>query len=119
MGFEWAEFLRLAEYLRAINDPQVSPEAAQRSAVSRAYYGAFGRARDTAQARDGFVSRRGPEDHGRLRDHFRTRREHQLAQRLDRLRQWRNQCDYDADVERLGEVVAAAVTTARDVVNRL
>jgi hypothetical protein len=37
-----------------------------------------------------------------LRDHFPARREHRLAQGLDRLRQWRNQCDYDADVERLG-----------------
>ena len=41
MGFEWAEFLTLAEYLRACNDPQVNPEAAQRSAVSRAYYAIF------------------------------------------------------------------------------
>lgn len=32
---------------------------------------------------------------------------------------WRNQCDYDDEVENLGLVVGAAVATAREVVNRL
>jgi uncharacterized protein (UPF0332 family) len=40
MSFDWAEYLRLAEELAQRPDD----EAAHRSAISRAYYAAFGRA---------------------------------------------------------------------------
>lgn len=118
MPFDWREYLRLAGFLHATAGAYTE-EAAWRSAVSRAYYGAFGRARNVAQARDGFVPTGGPEDHDRLCDHFRARREDRLAQRLGRLRHCRNQCDYNDDVERLAVMVAAAVATAQQVVDRL
>lgn len=118
MAFDWREYLQLAGFLHATAGAYTE-EAAWRSAVSRAYYGAFGYARNAARARDGFVPSGGPEDHDRLRDHFRAQREDQVAQQLGRLRHWRNQCDYDEEVERLGLVVANAIATAQQVVNRL
>jgi len=41
----------------------------------------------------GFVPKNDADDHGRLRAHVRGKRL-LLAQRLDRLRQWRNESDY-------------------------
>jgi hypothetical protein len=38
--------------------------------------------------------RHGPDDHGRLRAHLRKGKTQVLSERLDDLRQWRNECDY-------------------------
>ena len=44
MGFEWSKYLELAEELVQLDD-----EAALRSAVSRAYYAVYGKARGHLQ----------------------------------------------------------------------
>lgn len=44
MGFKWSDYIKVAEDLRA-----GSSEAALRTAVSRAYYAAFGEARASAE----------------------------------------------------------------------
>lgn len=38
-------------------------------------------------------------DHARIREHFRSRGMTRIAGNLDRLRQWRNACDYDDSIE--------------------
>lgn len=73
-------------------------EAVLRSALSRTYYGAFCYARNYARDWLGFRPRNDGDDHGRLRHHLKARRRHGIADRLDRLRQWRNACDYLDDL---------------------
>jgi hypothetical protein len=94
MPFDWAEYLTLARWLATNTPPGVSQEAAWRVAVSRAYYAAFGHATRYAQDYLSFQPRGGPEDHGRLRAHLNSRRRRATADSLDRLREWRNACDY-------------------------
>ena len=53
MSFNWTEFLTFAEALQADPDSPGPPEAALRSAASRAYYAAFHRALDVA-IKEGF-----------------------------------------------------------------
>jgi hypothetical protein len=94
MDFDWREFLTLARVLRDNTPAGMTPEGACRCAISRAYYAAFGYARNYAQNYLEFQPRDDGDDHGRLRAHLRQRRRAKTATALDRLREWRNQCDY-------------------------
>jgi hypothetical protein len=121
--FDWRDFLALAERL---GDSPVGStvsiivdEAAQRSAVSRAYYAAFCHARVYAVQRLGFVPTNSPNDHGRLRAHYRARRMYLVASRLDRLRLQRNFCDYDDMVPLLPGIVPSALIDAAVVIRQL
>jgi hypothetical protein len=98
MAFDWHDYLTLAKWLRDNTPPGVSGEAAHRVAVSRAYYAAFCYARNYARDYLGFQPRNDADDHGRLRAHLRRRRRQATSESLDRLREWRNNCDYLDDL---------------------
>jgi hypothetical protein len=113
MAFDWSEYLAFARWLQGNTPPGVTPEAGQRSAVSRAYYAAFCHARNYARDYLGFVPREDADDHGRLRAHLKSRRRHKVGQSLERLREWRNQCDYlDTLSADLAAMLAAALQEA-------
>lgn len=63
-----------------------------------------------------FVRAYDADDHGRLRHHLKSRRRHGVADRLDRLRQWRNACDYLDDLAFDPHTVLAAAVAEADVV---
>jgi hypothetical protein len=117
MAFDWREYLRFARLLH-LERRAWSEEAGWRTAVSRAYYAAFCHLRNDAAAHGGFVPRRDPGDHGRLQAHLRDVGHEAAAQQLGSLRVWRNQCDYDDEVERLELMVVAATATAGELVGR-
>ncbi len=97
MVFDWREFVALGKWLAGTglgSVPGVSAEATQRTVVGRVYYAAFGYLMDRAAAR-GYKPRRTAEDHRALRESLRGQGREQLAANLDRLRQWRNSCDYE------------------------
>ncbi len=120
MTFDWKEYLIVAQFLnKHLEKRPFSKEAAQRSGVSRAYYAAYCYARNKARDTQNFVPKKGAEDHGRLRDHFRRRKNFVIANILDELRQWRNQCDYDDSVENLDQLINAAIQNAEDIINKL
>ncbi len=52
MSFEWSEYLNLARSLVGQSTDQPTQEAAQRAAISRAYYAAFCRARNYLRDHD-------------------------------------------------------------------
>jgi hypothetical protein len=94
MPFEWKELLDLArEMEREAVAGAGNAETLFRSAVSRAYFGAFCHVRNYAQTYLNFHSRKDQDDHGRLRAHFKGKHSANGV-RLDRLRKWRNQADY-------------------------
>jgi hypothetical protein len=96
MAFEWREYLTLAQWLQTNPLPGISQEAAFRCAIGRAYYSAFGHAVKYATDFLGFIPRYDGDDHGRLRAHLKKKRRQKVSEALDRLREWRNHCDYDA-----------------------
>lgn len=98
-GFDWQEYLKLASFLKSWSGPEFDGEAARRCAVSRAYYAAFCTARNYAARQWGFVPKKQGVDHKRLREAFRDNRRPRIAQQLDRLRQHRNNCDYEDDLK--------------------
>lgn len=121
--FDWRDNLDLAEVLRAgaTGVPIVlqSSEAARRGAVGRAYYAAFGHARAYAIRHLGFVTTGTASDHGRLIAHYRTVGQRGIAARLQALRGWRNQCDYDDSVPTLHIILQDALRDATSVINQL
>jgi hypothetical protein len=116
MGFDWRKYLELARFLLNYAGGDVDREAGLRSAASRAYFAAFSHARNYAVAKLGFVAKDSPDDHGALKAHLKKGKTAKLADRLDRLRQWRNTCDYAEDAPvGLDTVVEAAVAEAEKV----
>ena len=118
MGFDWADYLDLAGWLL---DHPAEPrrEASLRTAVSRAYYAAFCRARNYARDRRGFVPKDEWSDHGALRRHFAPLRLRWIASELDDLRQWRNECDYDDEAPNLPGMAEQATASARRIIEAL
>ncbi len=119
MSFEWKEYLALAHFLQRHSAPDLNQEAAFRSAVSRAYYAAFCHARNHARDRQGLNPAYTGDDHFLVKKHFSTRRERGVALKLDRLRQWRNQCDYEDSVANLATLPASALQEAQLVIAML
>jgi hypothetical protein len=99
MPFDWTAFLNVAHFLEVQAANFDNPEALQRTAVGRAYYGAFNYALEWAEKYQGY-QRKYPkqDDHGALRNHFKNHKRQNAAECLDTLRQWRNDADYDGDL---------------------
>lgn len=115
MGFNWEEYVELASYLHSLaqdSSGTLTAEAAQRACISRAYFGAFGLMKQWS-ARWGFNPRHDETDHDRLVRFLNDRGVEGAARRLQDLRRWRNQCDYDDVVPGLQERMKAALQNAR------
>ncbi|MCX7925442.1 MAG: hypothetical protein N2554_06480 [Fimbriimonadales bacterium] len=114
MGFDWKEFLALAQDFENRIGAGYSDEASNRAAVSRAYYAAFCTVRNYAEANLGFQRTGTPQDHELLRRHLRQQGGvwTNVAAYLRELRAWRNQCDYDDVVPNLPALTSAALGRA-------
>ena len=115
MPFDWREYVAVARHLQMYLGVEMTQEAALRTAIGRAYYAAFGYALWYATNFLDFRPRSRAEertqDHGRLRAHLRDRRRAHVADKLHKLRQWRNLCDYD-DTDRPGARLVPNVAEA-------
>ena len=99
MAFDWKGLLDLARMMeQETSKPGSNEEALYRSAVSRAYFAAFCHARNYAEQFLKYYPKRDERDHGSLRAHLRGKRRRGDADRLDRLRQLRNDADYLNDL---------------------
>ena len=125
MAFDWQQYLDLARYLSDQAGRQADIcEAAQRSAVSRAYYAAFCHARNYARDIEAFVPTGTGKDHAVVPDHFKATKP-EVSRLLQRLKQWRTTCDYDdtlASSPRQADVhmmMLSAIRHAEEVIKRL
>lgn len=119
MAFDWRELQRLAEHLTVADVPNITREALLRSAVSRAYYGAYGLARRFAVERLEFVPHEQGEDHFRLRRRFLSRGYPRIAVNLQVFRDWRNDCDYADAVPGIESIARQALEYAREIADAL
>jgi hypothetical protein len=94
MAFDWQDYIEVSRFLQRQTTSGVNSEAVLRSALSRAYYGAFCHARNYARDWLGFRPRYEGDDHGRLRAHLKKSKRWRVSEKLERLRDWRNDCDY-------------------------
>lgn len=115
MPFDWNEYLNLAAFLKG-DKVTYLPEAGFRSAISRAYYGAYCYARNFAVAKQSFVVSGTADDHDLLIKHYAGRGMATVANTLDSLRKWRNQCDYDNWISlNLNSAVQFAILRSRKI----
>jgi hypothetical protein len=115
--FDWKEFLELSRDLRGQSGSGYSCEAAERTAVSRAYYGAFCHARNFAATNLSFIPSYNHKDHVALPNYFKRIGHMDIADNLLELRLWRNQCDYDDFIVSLEQIVQEAIDRAQEVIN--
>ncbi|MEW6212218.1 MAG: hypothetical protein AB1631_28070 [Acidobacteriota bacterium] len=117
MAFDWQEYLHLAKHIRDNCEQLPNEEAALRCAVSRAYYAAFCYACAQAEQRYGFKRTKTPQDHFGLRQQFHARGMSGLTGKLDDLRKWRNDCDYEDDADaNLEMMLANAINRAEHII---
>lgn len=115
MAFDWREYLELARFLYKGVGNNVNREAAFRCAVSRAYFSAYCHARNYARDRQGFTPKENVDDHWNVKKHFLGKKMITLVDKLDRLRQWRNCCDYDDTAPGLPVFLTEAIDQAQEV----
>lgn len=116
MAFDWAGYLTLAKELAAQSD-----EAAQRSAMSRAYYAAYNRAR-LQLSREGIVVPKQQNSHKELWDIYRNSSDtarQAIGITGDRLREFRRQADYDDFIPHLANYVKVALSNAESLIKAL
>lgn len=126
MGFDWTEYLILAQFLQGKGN-RYSKEAARRAAVSRAYYAAFCLARNYASTNLQFVPEGKGVDHGDLISWYNVCENYHpsllgIGEKLRELLIWRNTCDYDDEPEILTSLellVDSAIIDAQDIINSL
>jgi uncharacterized protein (UPF0332 family) len=119
MSFSWVKYLSVAEALSDHMD--VDREACLRSAVSRAYYAAFGSARSHARERR-LHTRQSAAEHGEVSVFFAQKYGDaggEIAKLLSRLRTNRNIADYDDICEEAEGLSTESIAYAHRVLNLL
>lgn len=121
MSFDWSRFITLAKELfqRAADSTQ-EPEL--RSAISRAYFGAFCMTRNFLRDKEGDTFSREAADHQKVYNILVSSgdsRRRQIAEDLYRLRIDRNKADYEDSVSGLYQKASTALTWANRVILNL
>ncbi|PIQ96633.1 MAG: hypothetical protein COV67_08520 [Nitrospinae bacterium CG11_big_fil_rev_8_21_14_0_20_56_8] len=126
MSYDWKEFIRFAHL---INLPlaqnflcflgSFSKETLIRNGVSRTYYGVYCYSRNYANQKQGFVPSGQAKDHQKLRQHFIENNQTEIADSLDRLREWRNQSDYDDILNDPNSIFQFAELESKTIFNQL
>lgn len=117
MSFQWKNYIELAERLHQESTTFAETEACQRSAISRAYYGAFGLAREVA-VKEGLTLTYKAEDHKNVEKHFRRssrKSRRQIGIELNRLRRIRNKADYADSITALEKETQKSLIRARHI----
>jgi uncharacterized protein (UPF0332 family) len=119
MSFDWSDFLPLADALTAA-DWDVNREASLRTAISRAYYAAFGMAR--RRVRSVRATRQSAAEHGEVASFYATRYGElgeEVATVLGRLRYRRNAADYDDDLAGVENLCSLSIEDAHNLLTLL
>ena len=134
MSFDWKDYLELARKLEAMGEEEARREAALRSCVSRSYYAAFCCTRNYwSNPRTGaaahvpqFIPRHEGTDHRDLRNYIKSERKKnskcfdgKIEIDLDRLHQWRKQCDYDDHVDNQSMMARQSISIAEKIIRSM
>ena len=115
--FTWGDFLILAEQLAKSSD-----EASKRSAISRAYYAAFGDAKNWLQSQAGVSVPMSGKAHSVVWDSFEQRGDRNavhIAQTGKRLKEKRRKADYVRQTSNIQALVQPALLEAKQILRYL
>jgi hypothetical protein len=123
MYFSWSQFVEIAEHLKEQGDAnRVPQEAAYRCSVSRAYYGAYRHALNYAKDTGGYIPNNNGTDHAKVRFWYKDKKETEIYRRLNRLHQWRIDCDYNEpfqEIANLSQCACSSITEAQAIIAAL
>ena len=112
--FNWNSYLILAKRLA-----KNITESNKRSSVSRAYYSVYCLSRNYAISQ-GLQNIQSPKMHGKVVGFYKKKKKmHAIVGNLGRLRDLRNQCDYDDSVSGLDGKVLLSLDLADDILTHL
>ena len=122
MSFDWAEYLALAQELAGRETTPPTQEARLRSAVSRAYYAAFCKARNHLRDEEASAIPATGEAHRVVWEQFkgssdRVRKE--IGTNGDRLREDRRKADYEDTITNLSSLTSKALARGMQIISRL
>lgn len=122
MSFDWSEYLNLAQELAGQATMPTTQEAKLRSAISRAYYAAFCKARNHLRDKERLPIPHGVEAHTFVRNQFKKspdRSRKQIGHNLHRLRIDRNKVDYRDSITGLSSMANIDLKLAERVISAL
>ena len=122
MSFDWSEYLILAQELAGQATRPSSQEAKLRSAISRAYYAAFCKARNHLRDKEHHRIPSGGEAHQYVQNQFKDspdKARRDVGANLNRLRIRRTKADYEDRVTKLPRTTEYAVKVAERIVSNL
>jgi hypothetical protein len=127
MIFEWKDFVDIARHLSDVGGKHLPDEAAYRSAVNRAYYGAYGHSTKYAIHNFRFIQFEDGRDNARLRNCFKEEGKRnpkmvQIALNLNELHKWRKDCDYHYityDPKAPDQMALEAIDDAQEIIDIL
>ena len=122
MGFDWVEYLNLAQELAGPTKTPADQEARQRSAISRAYYAAFCQSRNYLRDKEGHSLPSGGQVHAYVQEQFKQSPDplrSQIGHHLNRLRLDRNRADYDDSVQDVDKMCVRDMLLAQRVLAAL
>jgi len=120
--FDWSEYLNLAQEMAGFAAAPSSQEAKLRSAVSRAYYATFCKARNHLRDKEGHQIPSSGDAHIYVRDQFQNSKDRLrrgIGSTLNRLRIDRNKADYDDVVRSLPSMTTSVLSQAARVISDL
>ncbi|MBI4749347.1 MAG: hypothetical protein HY774_12720 [Acidobacteria bacterium] len=113
MEFDWRDLLPLAKTLQENCPSGITPEAAYRTAINRAYYAVYGHALRFAIEKYSYIPQGSAKDHSGVRRHFQRTRPRQLSTMLEKLYENREKSDYEAIVQDLPYLAKESVDQAQ------
>ena len=121
MSFNWSEYLGLAQQLAGKALISATQESRLRSAISRAYYAAFTQARNYLRDQDG-IAIPTQNTHEYVINQFSNSADEarqKIGRQLRRLRQRRNQADYDDTFANLQAIAKISLKLAAKIIAKL
>ena len=118
VSFDWSEYLNLANKLIRSGSVLSADEACQRTAISRAYYAAYCQARNLARDRGWVILTGKTKDHAIVKNHFknsRQRNKKRIGIILERLRDARNDADYEDVLNNPDRIAWASIKQATEI----
>jgi len=122
MSFDWSDYLTLADALSRQPTSPGPEEASLRSAISRAYYAAFGAARNFVRDRGEILLTREASDHEIVINHYRRstdRNRREIGKTLRYMRDKRNDADYEDTISKPDAEANVAVLEAARIIKLL
>lgn len=121
MSFDWSQYLTLAQELAGRPSASASPEARLRTAISRAYYAAFCKARNLLRDKDR-VSIPKKDSHQFVIDQFKNhsdRSRMKVGEDLHSLRRDRNRADYSDTFQPNQQLISSDLMLAQQALDTL